>query len=210
LEVYGLIDPRSGELRYVGKTERSNVVRLKRHVHNAHEGVSSHAYNWLRQLLAAGLKPEVSVLEVHETAEALNEAERHLIAYFRSIGCDLTNATEGGDGSVGYRHTEESKQKQRSKMTGRRLTEEHRASISGGLMGRIVSHATRAKLSAANSKSNSYRAQSVVDDDGVVYPSISAAARALNIPSGNIARAVRNGSTAGGRAFALTDGNLAA
>ena len=210
MEVYGLIDPRAGELRYVGKTERSTHVRLKRHMHNAREGVRSHVYNWLRQLLAAGLKPEVEVLETHETAEALVEAERHFIAYFRSIGCNLTNATEGGDGSVGYQHTEESKQKQRAKMSGRRLTPEHRSGISRGISGRSVSPATRLKLSASNTKSNAHRAHPVVDDGGTVYPSISAAARALSIPSGNIARAVRNRSTAGGRAFALTDGNLAA
>lgn len=210
MEVYGLIDPRSGGLRYVGKTERSAVARLKRHIHNAREGVKSHVYNWLRQLLAAGLKPEVEVLERHETAEALDEAERHFIAYFRSIGCDVVNLTSGGDGSVGYRHTEQSKQKQRAKMAGRKLTPEHRASISLGLAGRLVPSSTRDKLSVSNISANAYRASPVTDENGVTYPSISAASRLLKVPSGNIARAVRNGSTAGGHRFALTDGNLAA
>lgn len=230
MEVYGLIDPRSGGLRYVGKTERSAVARLKRHIHNAREGVKSHVYNWLRQLLAAGLKPEVEVLERHETAEALDEAERHFIAYFRSIGCDVVNLTSGGDGSVGYRHTEQSKQKQRAKMAGRKLTPEHRASISQGMMGHLVSKAARAKssesqrgriltaehrskLSAAqklvsNTKewalkqSRSHGGREFVDQHGQTYRTLGEAASQCGCSKANISATLHNRRrSAGGFAF---------
>lgn len=47
-------------------------------------------------------------------ATALNDAERWWIAYGRASGWPLTNATEGGEGCVGYRPTPEIIEKQRA------------------------------------------------------------------------------------------------
>jgi hypothetical protein len=38
-------------------------------------------------------------------------AEKYWISYFLKIGCRLTNLTEGGEGTVGYHHTQESRRK---------------------------------------------------------------------------------------------------
>ncbi|MGI0058124.1 MAG: NUMOD3 domain-containing DNA-binding protein [Nitrosotalea sp.] len=54
------------------------------------------------------------VLEEYTSAQELSEAEIHAIAYFKSIGCDLTNGTDGGDGGApmtGKTHSEEAKMK---------------------------------------------------------------------------------------------------
>ena len=54
--IYGLIDPRNGELRYVGQTVRLPQLRLSQHLSIAKKGAKSYNYFWLRQLLAEGLK----------------------------------------------------------------------------------------------------------------------------------------------------------
>jgi hypothetical protein len=107
--VYGLVDPRSGELRYVGKS-CSGLARPRAHARRL-KWDRGHCRNWVKSLVDAGLKPEVEVLEGHETAEALVEAEKHFIAYFRSIGCNLTNVTAGGDGTWGTTKSPETRLK---------------------------------------------------------------------------------------------------
>lgn len=107
--VYGLIDPRSKELRYVGLTMTGLQFRMYQHLRDARVGVQRRCARWLKGLLAAGLAPEVEVLEVCKSAGTMVEAEQHHIAYFRSIGCNLTNLTDGGDGTFGYRHTSAAK-----------------------------------------------------------------------------------------------------
>lgn len=71
--IYGLVDPRSGELRYVGKS-CSGLKRPKAHLAPSNLKKATHKNNWIRQLLAAGARPDILVIE--ETDEAgLVEAE---------------------------------------------------------------------------------------------------------------------------------------
>jgi len=53
---------------------------------------------------------DYSILEHHDTEENLNEAECWWIAYLRSIGVQLYNITDGGDGASGHQHSEQTKQ----------------------------------------------------------------------------------------------------
>lgn len=90
--IYGLCDPVTGELRYIGKTVNLKA-RIRDHMnHKLTE--DNYKSRWLRTL--PGL-PKVVVLEETD-ADQLNESEQFHIAYFRSIGARLTNLTIGGDG----------------------------------------------------------------------------------------------------------------
>jgi len=104
--VYGLVDPRSGELRYVGQTDHLLCQRLAQHEHAARRSKDRRMNTqWVRSLQAAGVRPEMFVLDrVFSKADA-DEAERHFIAYFRMVGARLNNHTDGGEGCVGYRHS---------------------------------------------------------------------------------------------------------
>ncbi len=61
--IYFLIDPRDGTVRYVGCTEQP-AKRLKEHVHLARcaSNKGSRCKAWVRQLLAAGIEPEIKVV----------------------------------------------------------------------------------------------------------------------------------------------------
>lgn len=103
--IYALFDPRDGSLRYVGKA--LNVAeRLREHLKEASKSGGSHRRHWLRSLIAQDLKPQAVVLE-SVTTDTWSERERWHIAHLRRLGFRLVNATDGGEGSAGYKPTAE-------------------------------------------------------------------------------------------------------
>lgn len=163
--IYGLCDPRTQELRYVGQT----CMGMKRPTDHSRPwhlaGKTSHTANWIKSLLAAGMMPEIEILEVVPEAE-LNEAEEFWIAYFRYIGARLTNHMPGGNGARGYRRSDEARAAQSARQKGRapppavqaaawaanrgsKRSAEFRARISERMRGNVLSLEQRAKISAA-------------------------------------------------------------
>ena len=114
--IYGICHPKTSELRYVGKTNNLSR-RITGHKHSA-VTKHSHCYVsvWLNSLYAKNLIPEYFILE-QCTEQDWEEAERFWIAYFKSIGANLANHTEGGEAhvlygnklSIGRKHTEAAK-----------------------------------------------------------------------------------------------------
>lgn len=145
--VYALVDPRDGQIRYVGKSFRSAHRRLRRHLAPCYLRGSTHKERWLRVLLSLGLEPQVVVLEQCESADALSAAERAHIERLRCEGADLTNASDGGEGGSGP-HTAESKEKIRRALTGKPKSATHRLRSGLASRGRRASDETRARLRA--------------------------------------------------------------
>lgn len=107
--IYGLVDPRTDQLRYVGKTILPLSQRLKGHLYQATKVRRRHTCVWIRSLVRAGLQPEI--FEIETVGENWAEAEQFWIAYFRMIGADLTNQTTGGEGVPGLSISEETRRK---------------------------------------------------------------------------------------------------
>ena len=111
--IYGFLDPRPhklDQLRYVGKSE-TGLQRCREHLKPSSLEKDTRKDRWIKLVLSEGLKPIPIVLEEHSNKDDLFEAEKFWIAYYRGLGCDLTNSTDGGEGSTGYKHKEETKQK---------------------------------------------------------------------------------------------------
>jgi hypothetical protein len=109
--VYGLIDPRTDEIRYVGKTI-TGVKRLRAHIKEARRGkVTTHKNRWIQSLLAAGVKPRLDVLQSALDPQELNALEQLWIKTYREKGANLTNHTDGGEGAVGLRMSDETRKK---------------------------------------------------------------------------------------------------
>lgn len=109
--IYGLIDPRTNQLRYIGKTVSSLKKRLQQHVNDARRGrVSIRRFHWINSLSHAGIMPEIFELET--TTDDWQGAEQFWIGYFRFIGAALVNATAGGDGLQNFTHSSETRRKQ--------------------------------------------------------------------------------------------------
>lgn len=76
---------------------------------------------------------EVEILFEDLTWEQAIEKEKEFIALYgrRDLGLGpLVNLTDGGEGTIGYRHSDEVKEKCRLISTGRKLTEEQKKKIS--------------------------------------------------------------------------------
>lgn len=102
--IYCLIDPRTNKIRYVGKADDPDD-RLKHHLR---ERETTHKAKWIVSLKKRGLQPRLAILEEVRPG-AWKEREQFWIAYLREQGCDLTNLTKGGDGTIGFRHSEKTK-----------------------------------------------------------------------------------------------------
>jgi hypothetical protein len=90
------------------------------------------------------LLPEWFVIE--ESDENCGfDAEKFWIAYFRSIGSRLLNLTIGGEGTLNFSHSEETKKKIGQSHRGKRLTDAHRAI----LRNRVVTPEQRARISSS-------------------------------------------------------------
>jgi len=149
--IYGLADPMTGHLRYIGKT-----VNLGRRLHDHLRATDrSHRTDWVHSLLTRGLQPEIFAIE--EVSEAnWQEAEQFWIGYFRSIGADLTNGSEGGLGGSlpGHQMAPAANARRIAAVkvacTGRRPSEATLEAARGYHLGRPVPPETKAKMSASH------------------------------------------------------------
>lgn len=134
--IYGLIDPRNHQLRYVGKTVLTPARRLVTHRWQARKAKQKrHVLAWLSGLDADGVIPEIVEIERVPPLGDWEDAEQFWIAYFRFIGADLCNLTVGGDGAPGAKASEARKAKMRARcgplspLFGRPLTPEKREAL---------------------------------------------------------------------------------
>lgn len=112
--VYGLFDPETLELRYIGKTTVGEA-RYRRHINPKTLDNNSYKVNWIKSIQSKGLQPVYEVLELANDMDHMNELEEFYIDYFKSLGCKLTNAQNGGKGSPGRINSDETKEKIRQK-----------------------------------------------------------------------------------------------
>lgn len=127
--VYALLDPRTYDVRYVGKS--SSMFKRARAKHSAHCAC------WIKSLKAESLEPIVRVLSFEDDHDECLKDEIRWIAFFRGIGADLTNIMDGGEGiSPGYRQTPEAIEKRVAKLRGRKRDPTIGRKISAALSGR--------------------------------------------------------------------------
>ncbi len=105
--IYCLMDPLTGEIRYVGQTIKGNK-RFKEHIKPSSLRKHTHKNHWIKSLINKDLKPIFNVLEYIEDNSILDEREDYWINYHKSQGCNLTNAANGGRGSPGRKNSPES------------------------------------------------------------------------------------------------------
>jgi len=94
--IYGLIDPRDQQIRYVGKSGDPEK-RLREHMRLYSK--NRHLTHWLKQLKAIGINPTVRVIQKVSKSK-WKEAERHWIRTFKWAGVKLTNLSDGGQGFI--------------------------------------------------------------------------------------------------------------
>lgn len=89
--IYGLKDPSTGVIRYVGKTIHPKQ-RLIQHLYN--KDVNQHKRNWIMSLRKRGLTPEFVILEEVDF-ENWEEKEKRWISFGNDQGWHLVNLYAG-------------------------------------------------------------------------------------------------------------------
>lgn len=86
--IYGLADPKSKQLKYIGTTTQTLTAQLSKHIRDdsGHPLVA-----WLRNLHQWGLAPEIFEIERVAPGDNWREMEHFWTTYFRGIGADLLN-----------------------------------------------------------------------------------------------------------------------
>ncbi len=119
---------------YVGKgTGKRAFQHLKAHSLKK----QSHKNNVINKATREGVNVLVEILFDGLTEEQAHAKEVELIAFYgrRINGGCLTNATDGGEGVSGFRHSIETKQRISSSKTGRRNSKSHNEKISASKVG---------------------------------------------------------------------------
>jgi hypothetical protein len=107
--VYTLEDPRNNSIRYIGITSSILSTRLSHHC-TVLKGYN-YKINWIKKLKKLNLKPIIKELDVCDSFEEALYFERYWIKQFKCWGFTLVNSTEGGEGALGYKHTQASMKK---------------------------------------------------------------------------------------------------
>lgn len=146
--IYALIDPRTSEIRYVGKTQYQTVeVRFKQHLKDSANGKQYRVYRWMRILHNYGLIPTVLVLESGAGA-GVDEAEKRWISWYRPWG-RLTNLTDGGEGSSKLFQSEEKRRKISESWKYRVVSDVTRKKMSELRKGKPLNHSAESRAKAA-------------------------------------------------------------
>ena len=178
LNVYALVDPRTGRKKYVGQTKHKPEYRLRAHIGRSKNGIDkTPKADWIRELLLLGLEPNLQILTIRPTQESAD--------YFETIAINpipnLLNSQSGG--KTGYKHSAETIINWKNKVV---HTERHRQ------------HLQRLNNSPENLKrlkeNNEARKIPVLHIDKLtgetikLYKSANEAARALNLQASNIGK----------------------
>jgi group I intron endonuclease len=140
-----LLTCRTSGKSYVGQTIDPLDIRWGEHCGCALKGQTL-LYRAIRKY---GLDAfDRRVLEECDEA-ALDERERHWIAELKTLKPGGYNMTEGGQGTRGHQHTEETKQHLSQVLRGRQFTKEHRQNLSRAHTGRRHTPETKQKCSLA-------------------------------------------------------------
>jgi len=89
--IYGLCDPDTGDIRYVGQTQKPLNERLQAHRLPSDVHPQSTREKWLYELACAKKRPTIGLLEVTTLVHAA-EREQYHIDSLRDQGCILTNS----------------------------------------------------------------------------------------------------------------------
>jgi len=165
--IYVLLDPRTNQVRNVGKTMRSTETRLKEHIWEAKNSNKTYTSKWIRSLLKADIIPTIEIIDAVPEKD-WKFWESHYIKLFKSFGARLTNLTGGGEGTTGYTYTDEARESARQSalrgyargrkkllgenhpMFGKTRSEETKKLISKANLGKICSKETKKKIRKGN------------------------------------------------------------
>jgi len=105
--IYALVDPRDGQIKYIGQTINPDF-RLnshKKHKATFNSG-GSYKSHWVRELYRLGLTPRMELLK-EVSKEQADEIEKETIKAYQEAGHKLVNIVGNKQGLKGLRHVKQ-------------------------------------------------------------------------------------------------------
>lgn len=217
--IYGLADPITKEIRYIGKSS-SGMNRPKQHFSKSSVEKRSYKSSWMQSLLKEGKQPEIIILDDTPTDyEELSSLEVEWIKRKKEEGCPLTNLTDGGEGTRGYKHSELTRKLLSSLKIGKpgikgipspvkgvrrgAFSDEHKMRLSLGQKRRYQDNPEQLDVALNNLKKARIKQKVKIKcSNGSIYESITAAARSLLLHKPNLIAVLKGRyKTSGGLAF---------
>lgn len=147
--IYGLVDPKTISIRYVGKTVN---IKNRYKFHIKYDNKDTYKLRWIKNLKSVGLLPSIILLDI-ATPKDWEKKERYWISFLKEMGEPLTNGTEGGDGRTkGFKHSQSACEKIRQAVKNRpkELREIVAKKVSLKLKGRPLSENNKIGLKNAH------------------------------------------------------------
>lgn len=91
VSIYVLIDPRHGDIRYVGQTTQHPVVRMCQHIADSRIDKNDKKTKWLMDLVENNLLPEVKVVDTVLLKDSYSK-ELEWINKYRADGVEIFNS----------------------------------------------------------------------------------------------------------------------
>lgn len=182
--IYGLVDPRTEEVRYIGKS-CSGFIRIRQHFSATQLHDKTKKINWLKSLLELGLLPKPIILAECTSKEQLPELEVKFIAEYRAQNFNLLNMTSGGDGRANSRNSVYIPWNK-----GIKSSDNARLAMRNAKLGRKRKPRTaeeKSKISESNKVASKERCKPFVClENGKIYNSQREAIQELSVTSGNL------------------------
>lgn len=127
-EVYKITNKVTGKI-YIGITNQGSGARYRHHWYESRIGEPSPIHRSMNKYGEDNFTLEI--IDFADTYEELKEKEKYYIKEYDSMNREKGyNLTEGGDGTFGRMHSEETKDKIRQKAVGRKASEETKKKMS--------------------------------------------------------------------------------
>jgi len=197
--IYALCCPETGEVRYVGQTT-NGITRLYGHWKDFKlnkQGRLIRVKAWIKNLKSRGLKFTVKYLDYGSTREELNQKEIFWIKHYRSVNANLVNAAEGGYRGSIKKYTDEEKRMISEKTKAAMARPDVRARYLEANKNKIIPKkykpwTTENRQKMSKTKHHESVKIKVIDNNGVIYDSLTDAANKLGVSKQTICRALKN------------------
>lgn len=184
---------------YIGITSKGISARWKEHIYSAEHGCPFKLHNAIRKYGKENFS--IELIDFCNSWEELTEKEQYYISEYKSLQDKFGyNMTEGGDGTFGRTHSEETKEKIRQKAIGREVTEATRLKLSKA--GKVITEAREAYRNSGNIGSSRRKPVLQYTKDGYFiaeYCGVNEASRLTGIHVTTLSNALKNRNVIGSK-----------
>lgn len=133
-EVYKITNKVTNKI-YIGITNQGSGARYRHHWYESRIGEPSPIHRSMAKYGEDNFTLEI--IDFADTYDELKEKEKYWIKQYNSTDKSIGyNLTEGGDGTFGRKHSEDTKEKIRQKAIGRKVSEETKKKMSETRLGK--------------------------------------------------------------------------